>query len=501
VSNINNGVLSGARQPGMKVGVGPDGNVIISPPGGHPAGAWGPSDWLNVKTRFGARGNGVTDDTAAIQAAMNAAGPTGGTVYFPPGNYLVSSTLLWQPPAGGLTNQAFYAPSLIGAGRGATAPRFGSYAQGVSQITASASFPSGQFMIDYLGDTGSNNCIAGYKISGLSLQCTSLAAGIRNFNAHSSVLRRLTINHTATPTSADPAGGTPSGALSAVASPTANAENNHYEDIVVYGAGQDAFQFGEGAGSLVMADRCVSISAGRYGFLAQDGTVLTACSAQGSATADFNVYRATLVNCNNQCWNNGCNGNALLFTGNSNRQACVIGGAFGGNMNAATTGEGAALVNFGSGGEGFDVIFQGVNFVTGSHTSYWFYIPGSATSGNVSFQGCTFNTSGGALVTGNYDIVAALSSTFQVSVKNCPGLNPFGSQSVSVPLTTVATAGLPYDSTYYVTASSSGTTTVAISGGPTITIPASACVPVLVPAGQTLTPAYTSAPTWVVEGN
>lgn len=42
---------------------------------------------FNVR-RFGAKGDGQTKDTAAIQSAINAAGTTGGTVYFPPGRYL-----------------------------------------------------------------------------------------------------------------------------------------------------------------------------------------------------------------------------------------------------------------------------------------------------------------------------------------------------------------------------------------------------------------------------
>lgn len=51
------------------------------------------ADVLNVKD-FGAIGNGVTDDTAAIQAAINFAISAGGTqVYFDTGNYLVSSTI------------------------------------------------------------------------------------------------------------------------------------------------------------------------------------------------------------------------------------------------------------------------------------------------------------------------------------------------------------------------------------------------------------------------
>jgi Pectate lyase superfamily protein len=47
---------------------------------------------INVKdTPFGATGNGTTDDTAAIAAAI-AATPVGGTLFFPTGNYLVSGS-------------------------------------------------------------------------------------------------------------------------------------------------------------------------------------------------------------------------------------------------------------------------------------------------------------------------------------------------------------------------------------------------------------------------
>src|SRR5687768_8111492 len=63
--------------------------------------------FFNVKN-FGAKGDGVTDDTRAIQAAMDAnrkGVDTGGksdyfyprpkTVYFPKGTYLVSNNLVW----------------------------------------------------------------------------------------------------------------------------------------------------------------------------------------------------------------------------------------------------------------------------------------------------------------------------------------------------------------------------------------------------------------------
>lgn len=52
-------------------------------------------DWLNVK-RFNAKGDGVTDDAPAIQAAINAAvAAGGGTLYFPAGRYILNAALTW----------------------------------------------------------------------------------------------------------------------------------------------------------------------------------------------------------------------------------------------------------------------------------------------------------------------------------------------------------------------------------------------------------------------
>ncbi|MGB8413905.1 MAG: glycosyl hydrolase family 28-related protein [Candidatus Binatus sp.] len=55
--------------------------------------AVGDLGWLNVKTDFGAVGDGSHDDTPAIQAAIQALGSTGGTVYFPPGTYSTTASL------------------------------------------------------------------------------------------------------------------------------------------------------------------------------------------------------------------------------------------------------------------------------------------------------------------------------------------------------------------------------------------------------------------------
>lgn len=53
----------------------------------------GDGDWLNVK-EFGAKGDAVTDDTKAIQAAFDKSGkPPYPPVYFPPGGYVISDTI------------------------------------------------------------------------------------------------------------------------------------------------------------------------------------------------------------------------------------------------------------------------------------------------------------------------------------------------------------------------------------------------------------------------
>lgn len=50
------------------------------------------ADYINVK-QYGAMGNNSSDDTVAIQTAINAAEATGHPLYIPTGTYLISSAL------------------------------------------------------------------------------------------------------------------------------------------------------------------------------------------------------------------------------------------------------------------------------------------------------------------------------------------------------------------------------------------------------------------------
>lgn len=95
--------------------------------------------------------------------------------------------------------------------------------------------------------------------------------------------------------------------------------------------------------------------------------------------------------------------------------------------------------------------------------------------------------------------ISVLSTATGTIVRDNLGFNPVGVKTVSVPSSGSATTAQIYDQTFYITAST-GTTTAQISNGPTITIPASSLAAIRVPAGQTLKPTYTNAPTWAVEG-
>ena len=74
-------------------------------------------DLVSVKD-FGATGNGTTDDTAAIQAAINLACTNGGNVYLPSGTYKISAALVFSMNSGVV--DPFKRPSMSGDGMAAT---------------------------------------------------------------------------------------------------------------------------------------------------------------------------------------------------------------------------------------------------------------------------------------------------------------------------------------------------------------------------------------------
>lgn len=87
-------------------------------------------DWYNVKA-YGAVGNGSTDDHAAIQSAIDAAGAAGGgVVYFPASTYKIGTV--------GLTYN-YDDLSLVGAGRGATILTYSGSGSAITNATPASS--------------------------------------------------------------------------------------------------------------------------------------------------------------------------------------------------------------------------------------------------------------------------------------------------------------------------------------------------------------------------
>ena len=76
--------------------------------------------YFNVKN-YGAIGDGLTDDSAAIQAAINACiAAGGGIVFFPAGSYLINTTLLVRKVDNAAVTYLDCPVTLVGAGRAAT---------------------------------------------------------------------------------------------------------------------------------------------------------------------------------------------------------------------------------------------------------------------------------------------------------------------------------------------------------------------------------------------
>jgi hypothetical protein len=158
--------------------------------------------WANVKTNYGAAGDGVTDDTAAIQTALNALGPNNPTLYFPAGTYRITQTLtLASQIYVNIIGQDPAITTILWAGasggtmlyiNGAAYSRFdrltfngqGSAAVAVDQSKADGT--SNYF------DTGNEYTDDVFEYAGIGLRCGNLGYGC----AETSMLRDKFLNNT-----------------------------------------------------------------------------------------------------------------------------------------------------------------------------------------------------------------------------------------------------------------------------------------------------------------
>jgi hypothetical protein len=142
-----------------------------------PAASSASTDWINVKTTYGAKGDGSTDDTTAIQNAINGAS-AGQTIYFPVGTYVTSAPLVISKRIVLLGSDAAFGYNEYGAGyppsnnstepsaiAGSIIKPSNSWAQGSAAYAAVLLFVSTtHYIVD--GPIVKNLCIYGSNLTG-----------------------------------------------------------------------------------------------------------------------------------------------------------------------------------------------------------------------------------------------------------------------------------------------------------------------------------------------
>jgi hypothetical protein len=138
---------------------------------------------------FGAVGDGTTNDTTAIQNAINAANTNGGgVVYFEAKDYLISNTLT-----------LYSGISLIGAGSGqyptlANVSSVNFIALNKTRILASASFPTTTPMLSVITPNSAYYGLQSVSVQGIMLDCANVANyGIKSVTVKHSFFKDILV--------------------------------------------------------------------------------------------------------------------------------------------------------------------------------------------------------------------------------------------------------------------------------------------------------------------
>jgi hypothetical protein len=488
--------------------------------------------FYNVKG-YGAKGDGSTDDTAAIQAAITAAESAGsGVVFLPPGGYKISSTLVISDKA----------VSIIGA------QSLGIW-NGVVIAPTDMSF-------DAIEVNAVNfACIlANFQIKTLS-QTSSGGRGIFLNNVQNCKMRDLVIaglwdgiyvtggevvgeNIDITP--ADVAGTGRYGVWVSGLSGNANSCNLRHVGVSQIGSTNvntvDGFVLADGYNSLELdscgalscwrglwstkttgtapqfltgdmfsADHCeIGIQLDHGGMVSLDQPQVISSIANSIVVAA--TYEGGPVQLNSP-YLADTNGGIQILGGTEVNISCA-------NLDSIGTGPSDNLPAIELSGAA-DVVITGIvaSMYTGTNLNGTVQLD-AAFSGSLVMTGfnlpnnyigiwvktgCTgtYRISDG-VVSGSYSANATFAAAHAGSrVSNVQGVNPFGHQTPpSVPATTVQlTNPFPFDCNVFVTG---GTVTVIAIGGTATGLTSGSF---RVPAGQTITLTYSSAPTWVWLGD
>ena len=500
---------------------------------------------------YGADPSGQKDSTAAIQAALDAAGSLGGGTVFGSGQF--KCTII--SPAKTATQGGGYVLSipsntrlLLAPGSTMVGPELPSGASGGYSFLVNSDINNGNSNV--VVDGGTYNLVAPTTNATGMVAWWNLAAFMGCI--HSWVSSRTVINN----------GGVAFYPISSeLNQPTALTAGHNYDNRIsatfynvtgsctffqgvdsafdgyINGCWDDAFLVGSAGLGIRVAGTIIGVPASS-GLGGTSGTVYVANDGAVGAGAS---YMSGIMICPRRVIGGGGNFNsglqAVVCLDGAMENIIIDTNASNGKIGLFAVN--ATVQNGKIRGNYYSNVAQGINFTinAGTHSQEWdidAYVWGNGTGGATS--GMYVYTEGGNIISGHVvlrgiagaggnqtsDIEAVqdvggyiemvfedgdwpngastAGSGFGSSIlRNNKGYNPVGPVTVAVPASGTATAALPYDATFYITQATAASS-VAVQGQ-TIAIPIGGPTAIRVPAGQTLTPTYTTAPTWVVMGD